>query len=78
MRPDPSTMPVVRVVFTLADGTVLQRDWTMHEPPPRVLMEGPPEWLGNARRTWDHPQDPVTLTGDVDAGHEAEARELLA
>lgn len=78
---DPWTIPVVRVELTLADGTLLARDWTMVEQEDltrlRSRMDGPPEWLTDQRRVWDHPQDPVTFKARVREGHEAEARVLL-
>jgi hypothetical protein len=71
-------MPVVRVEFELADGTLLVREWTMSEA--RSVpdeLKSPPTWLENPRRSWDHPQDPITMKGRVRPGFEAEARALL-
>lgn len=76
MKRDPFTMPVVRVEFTLADGTQLVREWTMSDIPPEELKK-PPDWLENPSQSWEHPQDPVTLRGSVRAGSEDLARELL-
>ena len=69
------TLPVLRVEFTLASGEVLERDWTMSEDVPDIRE--PPSWLVDTARSWDRPQDPVTLRGTVLAGHEDEAREFV-
>lgn len=78
MRYDPKMMPVLRVKFTLPDGEVLERNWNMEQattdPAAAKLREAPPSWLENPRKAWDHPQDPITFTGTVKAGHEDEAR----
>lgn len=75
---DPFSMPVIRVEFRLADGTLLTRDWTMAEaasdPVVAKLKDGAPAWLRNPRKAWDHPQDPITFKGDVKPGFEQEAR----
>lgn len=73
---DPTTVPVLRAEFTMPDGEVLTRDWTMTEAPAdpdaAKLREGPPSWLLNPRKAWDHPQDPITFKGNVKPGHEDE------
>ena len=82
---DPLTSPVQRIELTLADGERLVREYTMatiSEAPPFLrpghARDGTiPEWLTNPRKHWDHPQDPVTFTADVVAGHEDEARTAL-
>ncbi len=75
---DPRTMPVLRVVFTLADGITIERDWTMHDPDlPEWTQAAPPDWILDPLRSWPHPQDPITFTGRVREGHEDEARALL-
>jgi hypothetical protein len=74
---DPLKRPILRAVFTLPDGTVLRRDWTIQDATPDILKE-PPEWLVERARRWDHPQDPITLSGRVMPGHEDDARQVLA
>jgi hypothetical protein len=74
MRSNPRTRPVLRVNFTLEDGSALEREWTMDEATPEWARSGPPSWLMMPKRRWDHPQDPITLSGRVRPGHEEEAR----
>lgn len=79
VRLDPRDMPVLRVEFTCADGEVIARSWRMDEAPPEWLKGESPDWVveGSAGRKWDHPQDPVLLSGVVVEGREAEAREAV-
>lgn len=76
----PLDRPLVRAKFTMPDGEVLERDWTMRDveregKPP--FEDAPPDWLEDPNRSWPHPQDPITFTGTVRAGHEQDARDLL-
>lgn len=80
----PADLPVLRVKFKLADGTVLGREWTMQNATEKAaervrenLSAGPPSWLLGPLKSWDHPQDPVTFSGTVAAGHEDEAYDFL-
>lgn len=81
MKLDPATLPVLRIEFTMPDGSLLTREWTMaqaaSDPLVEKLKEIPPTWLENPRRAWDRPQDPITFTGTVKPGHENDARALL-
>ncbi len=75
---DPMLLPVVRVELTLADGTLLTREWLMNEAGSiREALRSPPAWLEEPRRRWDHPHDPITFSGRVREGHEADARALV-
>lgn len=81
---DPKTLPVIAVDFAFPDGSHYKRSWTMATAgeAPEFIRPGagpqmPPDWLEEAGRHWDHPQDPVTLTGRVKPGREAEARKAL-
>lgn len=78
---DPATIPILRAEFTLPDGEVLVREWTMMQAasdPYAMKLKGAPfSWLDNPRRAWDHPQDPVTFKGNVKSGHEDEARQFI-
>jgi hypothetical protein len=78
---DPLTMPLLRAEFRLADGTTLVREWTMADVQASgshdALKGDPPPWLLRARRKWTHPQDPITYLGDVQPGHEDDARRFL-
>jgi len=75
--------PVIAARFTLADGTVLARDWYMADladvrgGTPELFRGTPPDWLFDRARAWDNPQDPITFTGTVKTGCEADAREAL-
>lgn len=73
---DPKLMAVVRFEAHLANGEVLAREWTMAEAPSATLNVVP-DWGQNPRKTWPHPQDPVTLKVDVIPGREDEARAAL-
>lgn len=76
---DPRTIPVLHALFTFADGSTIERGWSMLDADlPHWMKDGPPEWLLDPRRSWTRPQDPITFTGRVRVGHEAEARALLA
>lgn|GEM_PF-4401846 len=73
-------LPVMAAKFTLPDGTTLERSWSMADVDAGAVLpvnDGPPPWLTNARRELPHPQDPVTFTGTVTAGHEDDARRYL-
>jgi len=74
--------PVLRVEFTLADGTLLEHEWTLEDTmffagglP--AWLRSPPEWLEGAHRVWDRPQDPLVFRGRVLAGHERDAQRLV-
>lgn len=76
--------PVLRARFTLPDGTPLERDFTLDDleregghPFERTVRDGPPDWLDEPRRAWDHPQDPVTFSGRVKPGREGDARKAV-
>ena len=69
---DPKLIPVLRIEFTLANGEVLTRDWTMNETHPN--LNEVPSWLTNPQKIWGHPQDPVTFRGNVIIGFEDDAR----
>lgn len=71
--------PVLRVRFELADGSLLERDWTVSDEVPAILRiyGGPPPWLDEPRRTWEKVRDPVTLRGRVKPGFEDVAREVV-
>lgn len=72
---EPFTRPVVRVELTLPGGEVLAREWSINDFPPEVEIQ---PWMGNPRRSWDHPQDPITYKADVPSGGIAMARGWLA
>lgn len=74
MKRDPLEMPAIRLEFTLADGSKIERDFTMADSPNPRALQNPPSWLTGRSRRWDHPQDPITFAGSVVAGHEDEAR----
>lgn len=74
---------MLRGEFTLPDGELVVVERTMAQLQveggddfERMLREGPPDWLTNPNRSWPHPQDPITFTGDVRPGFEAAARAL--
>lgn len=80
---DPMTNPAVAVEFRLEGGGVLAASWSLSEDDDtlrRVLdaVSAIPEWLDNPLKSWPHPQDPVTFSGDVRPGREVEAREFVA
>lgn len=66
---------MLRCEFRLPSGAILVRTWGMDESPPE--LKNPPAWLENPGRTWERPQDPVLLFGQVKPGHEDDARRLL-
>jgi hypothetical protein len=73
-------MPVLRLALTFPDGTLRKRDWStrdIREGSNPSILHTPPPWLLNPKRSWPHPQDPVTLSGDVPAGREKDAEALL-
>lgn len=72
--------PILLVRFTFADGTELNRDFTIGDigSLPSALTDGPPDWLEDPLREWSRPLEPITLTGRVIAGREDEARAALA
>lgn len=72
---DPMTIPVVKVSWRLADGSFVERSWSLNDGPPKPFP--PPPFIRSPRRTWVHPQDPVTLLGDVEPGFEDEARAFV-
>jgi len=74
-RPDPFAMPVIRVEWTRADGSLVTREWSLNDGPPKPFP--PPAFIENPRRRWDHPQDPITLLGDIRPGFESEAEAWL-
>lgn len=72
--------PVIAVRLVLPDGSLIERAWGMSSPDlGRVAdrFKSPPAWLKNPKKKWDHPQDPIMFTGQVRAGHEADARALV-
>jgi hypothetical protein len=71
-----ASRPVIRVRFDLPDGSLLEREWTYGEQTPAWLRMVP-DWLEDPQRTWDHPQDPITFTGRVKEGREAEAFQVV-
>jgi len=73
---DPRTRPVLAVRFELPDGSLLERQWSYGEQTP-AWTKAPPDWLENPQRSWPHPQDPITLTGRVKEGREAEAFQVV-
>jgi len=78
----PYDRPLVRAEFTLPDGELLTRDWTMRDieregHPDLATEAGPPEWLENPSKDWPHPQAPITFRGTVKAGHEQDALAAL-
>jgi hypothetical protein len=79
---DPNTQPLIRVELKLADGSTLEREWTMRtlvgkDASLKAALEAPPAWLESPRRSWDHPQDPITYRGSVRSGSEDEARAFV-
>lgn len=71
--------PAIRVALLVGD-TVYVRDWCMCESgtaPFGPGTPGPPEWLDAPLMRWDHPQDPVTYSGTVADGEQANALELI-
>lgn len=70
---------VLRVEFTLPNGELLTHDYGWVEASAKDhLLKKPPDWLENARKSWDHPQEPVVLRGDIKPGCEEEARAAIA
>lgn len=71
--------PMVVVELTLANGTLLRREWGPDtQSLPDILKAPVPAYLAKMRKTWPHPQDPITYYAAVDEGCEDEAREWLA
>lgn len=74
---DPKTMPLIAVQFELADGSTLEREWTSAELEDGcerpTWLQSIPDWLEESAKSWPHPQDPITFTGRVKPGREAEA-----
>ena len=71
-------MIAVRVVFD--DGSQEERTWSMADfdggaPAPTVDLQ---DWMVDPRRSWEHPQDPITHSTLVAPGREDEARAWLA
>lgn len=85
MRYDPDKKPAVRLAFAMPDGEVLMRDWLWEDRNSESFAaifdwtKGEvPAWLRDPLRTWTDPQDPVTFSGFVIDGHEADALGVLA
>ena len=74
---DPNRRPVLAVSFRCADGSVIERSWTMGQHAEMPDLADIPEWLENPSKDWPHPQDPVTYRGDVRPGSEAAALALV-
>lgn len=69
--------PVLIVMFEIPHlDEVIYRAYQYGEEVPE-WTKFPPSWLENPRRKWDRPQDPITLTGTVKEGFEAEARKAV-
>lgn len=73
--------PIIRVVFTLADGTELRRDYTWGDQQAGRMStwadDGPPAWLDEPLKSWPNPQEPIMLAGRVQEGFEYDAATLL-
>lgn len=70
--------PAIRCVFRLASGEVIDRWWSMFDAKSPSDFADIPDWLDNPLKAWPHPQDPVTFSGDVQPGHEADALAFVA
>lgn len=71
---DERAMLAVRLV--MPDGSLLEREWSYEDAMTGRLpaLGGPPKWLKNPKRSWERPQDPIVVQGQVRAGHEDDAR----
>lgn len=71
--------PSFVVELTLSDGTKKRRQITVgqalsHEKTVNLdAIREVPRWAINPRRSWPHPQDPITLSARVEIGHDQEA-----
>lgn len=75
---NPRTMPLVRVLLRVPGGGEYERVWTMDDPPPGPeVMNELVSHVTNPRKSWSHPQDPITHTGDIKPDHEDAVWELL-
>lgn len=80
-RDDLDARVTLRFAFTCEDGSVIEREWTWADMKagrgPTWHHDGPPDWLAESSRSWPDPQGPISLTGRVVAGREAEARAVV-
>lgn len=77
MSPDILDRPVIVVELTLADDdTTLRREWSMDDQIPEVVGIEP--WMVYPRRSWPHPQDPITFTAMVLPDDRETAEQWLA
>jgi hypothetical protein len=72
VKTHPFDLPVIRVELRLADGSVIEREWSINDGPPKPFP--PPARLLHPSRKWDKPQGPITIAGDVEPGFEDIAR----
>lgn len=84
MRTAPQDRPLKRFELHLQDGEVLVSEWTLADldrakATGHDLAESLPDepWMVNRQQKWNHPQDPVTFSADVETGHEDEARQII-
>lgn len=77
---DPKDRPLHRVEMTMPDGEVrafwqsladIDRDG-------KAEVGDPLPWMESPHMEWPNPQDPVTISFTVKAGHEAEADDWWA
>lgn len=69
--------PLIEVRAVFADGSQESRYWTMNDmrdKRPDLDLPEWPDWMREPRKTWAHPQDPITYSFLVVAGREADAR----
>jgi hypothetical protein len=83
-RPAPGERVMLRVEFETENQGTLRVVLTMNDlqvpgghPVERMVREGPPAFIENPSRHWDHPQDPITFRGTVKPGCEHMARKVL-
>lgn len=73
------SLPLVQVKVSLPNGDLLTRTYTTADesiPAPEEFAELL-EWLTDADRAWEHPQDPIVFSGRIKPEHEADVRSFL-
>lgn len=66
--------PEVVFEFLTVSGKRLRRSFTLQDAPDDPEI---PPWLGDVRKIWINPADPIKYTGFVAKGCEAKARQWL-